>query len=168
MRNVVWAITMLVACGPSAAEVKTARQTVYRADPGTLFELAMSTTRETYKIADVNKEDFSFITESRWYSPEGDLESPGAGGFVTMVDRSVAVSFIVQVTPSETHGDFGIVVIPKTFQHLEGSPKPRELPADDPNLPTWIHGRVDALALAIYQRAKGYAVAPPGQTSPST
>ena len=158
MRNVVWVIAMLVGCGPSAAEVKTAQHAIYKSDPGTIMELAMAATRETYKIANVNRAEFTFITEGRWYSPEGDLETPGAGGFVTMVDRSVNVSFIVQVAPSETTGDFAVAVIPKAFQHLEGSPKPRELAAEDPNLPPWVHGRADALQLAIYERAKGYAV----------
>jgi hypothetical protein len=28
---------------------------------------------------------------------------------------------------------------------------------DDPNLPPWVHGRADALSLAIYDKAKSHA-----------
>lgn len=167
MRNVLVIFAALAACGgPSATEVKTAKTATYHADIAQVMQLAMEATKETYKIADVNEQEHAFITEARFYSPEGDLESPGAGGWVTMASGTLQVAFIVEVVPSENQGEVGVVVIPKTFQEVPGSPKPRELAPDDPNVPGWVHGRVDALSMAIYERCKGLIVAPPGQTAP--
>jgi hypothetical protein len=41
----------------------------------------------------------------------------------------------------------------------------RELAAEDPNLPPFVKGRADALAIAIYERTRGYAIAPNSQAS---
>ena len=164
MRNLafgLWALLVVAACGPSTAEIKTARDAAYHGDPDQLLDLAVQATKdEHYQIADMNQGEQTFITVPRWYSPEGDLESAGAGDFVTLVDRSVQVSLIVQLSEIGAN-TFGFAVIPKTFQHLSGSPKPRELTPDDPNLPPFVHGRADALSLAIYQHAKAFAVPAP-------
>ncbi len=146
-------LVLVAACGASAAELKTAKTAWYKLGPHDLLVLAEDVASENYKIADVNDEQLTFITAPRFYSPEGDLESPGAGGFVQMTDRSVEGSFIVQVVALES-GDSAVTVQPKTFQTISGSPKPRELAPDDPNLPPFVQGRADALALAIYERAK--------------
>ena len=98
------------------------------------------------------------MTQPKWYGPEGDLESPGAGGYVQLRDRSVQVAFIVKVERFGG-GDVAVTVTPRTFQEISGSPKPRELAPDDPNLPPWVHGRADQLALDIYNKAKPYAYA---------
>lgn len=146
----------LFACGPNAAEIKTAKATTYKMKASDMVELAMNVTKNTYSIADVDEKDHSFITQPKFYGPEGDLESPGAGGFVHMRDKSVEVSFIVQVVEFGG-GDVAVTVRPKTFQYMNGSPKPRELAPDDPNLPPFVLGRADQLALDIYQAAKPYA-----------
>jgi len=150
----------LAACGPNAAEIKTAKTATYKMAPHDMLVLAEDVAQETYKLGDVNESDNSFITQPRWYGPEGDLESPGAGGFVQVRPNSVQVSFIVQVVPFGG-GDVGVTVTPKTFQTIAGSPKPRELKPDDPYLPPFVHGRADDLALEIYKRAKPYAYSTP-------
>ena len=146
-------LVLVAACGASAAEMKTAKTAWYKLSGHDLLARAEEVASEDYKIASVNAEQLAFITAPRFYGPEGDLESPGAGGFVTMRDRSVEVAFIVQVVELDS-GDTAVTVQPKTFQVLSGSPKPRELAPDDPNLPPFVHGRADALALAIYDKAK--------------
>ena len=88
------------------------------------------------------------------YSAEGDRESAGADSYTQFRDHSVLVSQIVTVVPVDEEGAFVVTVKPHTLQMLSGSPQPRELTEADPNLPPWIHGRVDALALAIYERLK--------------
>ena len=149
-------VLALVACGPSAAEIKTAKTTTYQMAGTDLLQVAEQAAQEEYKLGDVSEHDLAFITLPRWYSPEGDLQSPGAGGFVQMDNHSVQVAFVVQVTEL-AGGDCAVTVTPKTFQYISGSPKPRELAADDPNLPGWVHGRADKLALEIYELAKPHA-----------
>lgn len=149
-------VMALAACGPSSAEIKTAKTTTYQMSGHDLLQVAEQAAQEEYKIGDVNEAELTFITQPRYYGPEGDLESPGAGGFVQMQDHSVQLSFIVQVTEL-AGGDSAVSVTPKTFQVLSFSPKPRELAPDDPNLPGWVHGRVDQLAMEIYELAKPHA-----------
>lgn len=154
-----WVLVLVAACGASAAEVKTAKTATYKMRPLELMELSEQVASDDYKIADANDAELTFMTAPQWYGPEGDRESPGAGGFVTMQDRSVEVSLIVQVVAMES-GDAMVTVTPKSFQEIKGYPKPRELAPDDPNLPGWVHGRADALALAIYDKAKPYVDSP--------
>ncbi len=157
MKKLLLALALgLAACGPNAAELKTAKTTTYKMKTSDMVQLAMDVTKDQYPIGDVDEENHSFITQPRFYGPEGDLQSPGAGGFVQMQDKSVQVSFIVQVVEFGG-GDVGVTVTPKTFQVLAGSPKPRELAPDDPNLPPFVLGRADSLALDIYKEAKPYA-----------
>lgn len=157
MKKLLFALA-LTACGPNAAELKAAKTTTYKMKASDMVQLAMEVTKGQYPIGDVDEENHSFITQPRFYGPEGDLQSPGAGGFVQMQDKSVQVSFIVQVVEFGG-GDVGVTVTPKTFQILGGSPKPRELAPDDPNLPPFVLGRADKLALDIYKEAKPHAYA---------
>jgi hypothetical protein len=98
------------------------------------------------------------ITNVRVYNPEGGLESASGGGqgqvdSVMMRNGSLMSSLIVAL--HRTPSGFVVEVIPKTFQFID-TPKPRELAPDDPALPGFIHGRVDALAFRIYELGKPY------------
>lgn len=149
-------VVVAAACGPSSAEIKTAKSTRYTAEPRTLFDLALQVAQRDYQIGDIDAEHARFATAPQFYSAEGGRQSPGAGGFVTMGDGSIMLSLIVEVLPAQP-GNV-IVVTPKSFQIVSGSPKPRELTPDDPSLPGWVHGRVDALAVAIYEAARPHAM----------
>jgi hypothetical protein len=161
MRSVVFvAMALLVACGPSSAEIKTAKMASYSGQPAELFKIVVDTTAETYKIADAAKVDdnkFALITHDQWYSPEGGRESSGAGDYVTIVDRSVRLQLLVEMLDMGS-GRYMVTVTPKTFQAISGSPQPRELKPDDPNLPGWVSGRVDSLQLEIHKRLQKYVV----------
>jgi hypothetical protein len=164
MRSVMFvAIAAVVACGPSSAEIKTARTSMYVGPPEAMFKTIIDTTAETYKIADAHRvgedelaNEYELITEGQWYNPEGGRQSAGAGDFVQLVDRSIQLSLIVQLTQREGNR-YLVTVTPKTFQHVSGSPKPRELAPDDPNLPGWVQGRVDTLQFEIHKRLQNYA-----------
>ncbi|MDB4957224.1 MAG: hypothetical protein JWO36_4793 [Myxococcales bacterium] len=146
----------LAACGPSAAELRTAKTATYTADSMKLLKLASEAAQnEHYKIGEVDAADDSFMTVPIFYGPEGDLQSAGSEGVVHISDRSVRVSFIVKVIEIDSRQAM-IAVTPKTFQVITGSPKPRELAPDDPNLPPFVRGRADALAMAIYNYARPY------------
>ena len=155
-------VAMLAACGPSSSEVKTAKLAEYKTTPTVLLHVAAdAAAAENYKVAEVSEERGELITVPRWYESEGGLESAGAEGFTQVRPGSVQVSFIVRCVVDDDKL-ITVQVLPKTFQAIQGSPKPRELTPDDPNLPPWILGRADKLQLAIYDRAKPYAMAPPG------
>jgi hypothetical protein len=154
-------VLLLAACGPSSSEVKTARLATYQASPQDILHIAMDAARgEHYDIGDIQQDKLEFITAPRFYTKTGDLESPGAEGWVNVRPGSVEVMFIVRAAVVDS-GRVAVQVTPKTFQAIAGSPKPRELAPDDPYLPPWVLGRADALQIAIYQRARPYALAPP-------
>jgi hypothetical protein len=160
MRGVALAVLLLAACGPSTAQIQTAKMAVYHGDGHQLLELAeqAATGDEHYKISTVDDGHLMFETIGRFYSPEGDLQSEGAQGYVKVDNHSVKVSFIVAVQQIDSD-QFAVIVKPRTWQYLRGSPQMRELDAQDPNLPPWVLGRANVLQLAIYERTRGYAIA---------
>lgn len=149
------ALGALGACGPSAAELRTAKTAVYTAPASTVLDVALQVTQRTYPVTDVDAENSKFRTATQFYSVDGGRESPGADGFVSASGGSVSLTLIVEVAYTDAlHKEVIVNVTPKTFQVVAGSPKPRELAPDDPNLPPWVLGRADTLALEIYKEAK--------------
>ena len=164
MRTLVLAAA-LVACGPSSSEIKTAKLAEYNTTPVAMLHIAAdAAVAEGYKVGEVSEERMELITAPRFYEKEGGLQSPGADGYTQIRPGSVQVSFIVRCVVGDMN-HVTVQVVPKTFQAIQGSPKPRELTPDDPNLPPWILGRADKLQLAIYERAKPYAASQPSTTS---
>lgn len=143
------------ACGPSAAEIRTAKTATYQTSAADLYKVALETASEDYKIGETDPQAAAFATVPQWYSPEGGRQSAGAGDFVQLDDRSVQLSLVVEVVELDDH-NVAVKVTPVTLQHLSGSPKPRELAPDDPNLPGWVTGRAESLQLAIYNHAKQF------------
>ncbi|HEY6038615.1 MAG TPA: hypothetical protein VIV58_30240 [Kofleriaceae bacterium] len=150
------------ACGPSNAELRTAKTAVY-ADGSQVFAIAeQAAGDENYKLV-ADEGHLTYETVPKWYSPEGDLQSAGADNYTTVNNNSVKVSFIVAVT-SAGAGQYVVTVTPHTWQYVAGSPQMRELEPNDPYLPPWVIGRADTLSLSIYDRAKGLALKPVGST----
>lgn len=157
MRIVALLLLAFAACGPSAAELHTAKTTVYTTDAGQLLALAQQAAGdEHYKLGAVDDGHLLFETQPTFYSAEGDLQTPGAGDFTLVHNNSVKVSFIVELA-QVAERQYAVRVTPHTYQYLAGSPQLRPLEPADPNLPPWIHGRADALQVAIYARAKRFA-----------
>ena len=151
-------VALCISCGPSAAELKAARTTTYRGNASDMFKEVIAVTEASYKLADVggNEDTYALATVPQWYSPEGGRESAGEGGYVNIGDHSIRLEMIVELV--SVAGGFMVTVTPRTYQALTGSPQPRELKPDDPNLPGWVQGRVDTLQLDIHKRLQNYAV----------
>ena len=150
----------LVACGPSAQQVKTAREAQYRADGNVVFRAVVDAIADKrHKIAQADASTGAVATEPRWYEPDGTFEDKAADGERAMVEHgSILLGFEVQVTPA---GDtFTVTVTPRAVQVREGSAAPHPLSANDPAMTSWIAGKTDDLYLAIYERLKPYAVKP--------
>jgi hypothetical protein len=148
---------LVAACGgPSPADVAMAKSATYNQSPAWILERVETAAEESYKVHSVDPVANRLITEPQWYSPEGDRESPGAGDRVNARGGSVQVWFVVDVVEVDGAPGEGahhaVTVTPKTMQLISWSPKPRELLPDDPNLPPWIHGRVDNLAFEIHEQ----------------
>jgi hypothetical protein len=153
-------ILLLVGCGASTAQVAMAKSAEYRTSSTEIFQLALSAAEENYKIGETDAAGQRFTTKLQFYTPEGGRQSAGAEGVTQVHAGSVGVQLIVEVVQQ---GEVArVVVTPKTIQVVGGSPQPRELRPDDPSLPPWVHGRVDALYVAIHDRAKRFATSAPG------
>ena len=148
-----------IACGPSTAELKTAKTSQYTGEPAEMFKIVVDTTAENYKVAEAGKTDdgFALATVPQWFSAEGGRQSAGAGNTVQIGEGSVRLELILEMVPTESRR-YMITITPRTFQYVTGSPQPRELTPDDPNLPGWVHGRVDTLHFEIHKRLQNYAV----------
>jgi hypothetical protein len=161
MRIMPFVLLAFAACGPSNRELRSAKTAVYTADGAQLFAIAEQAAGDKdYKLGAVDEGHYTFETIPKWYTSEGDLRSAGADDYTLVHNQSVKVSFVVAVS-NAAPGQFTVSVTPHTWQYLAGSPQLRPLEPEDPNLPPWVKGRADALALEIYDRAKGFAVAAP-------
>ena len=72
-------------------------------------------------------------------------------------DIQLSIEVVVVAGPA---GRAQVAVVSHTHQLVAGSPQPRELGPDDPNLPGWVKGRVDQLAVDVYNAAKQYEAKP--------
>jgi hypothetical protein len=146
------------ACGPSSAEIKQAQTASYAGSPAEMFAIIEQIVGQDYKIAEVRRSDgYALVTDRQWYTPEGGRQSAGAGDYVQLDDRSVNLSLLVELVEMDM-GRVMVTVTPTTLQFIAGSPQPRELKPDDPNLPPWVHGRVETLYVEIHKRLKPYVV----------
>lgn len=152
-------VALVASCGPSAAQIKEAKAAEYTAHPKQMLDLALQVAQQKYKIGEIDPEALKFITAPQWYTREGGRISPNTDGnngdFVNAGGGDVQVALIVAVhlLPRDR---VVISVTPTTFELIAGSPQPRNLAPDDPNLPPWVLGRADALALQIHKHAKPY------------
>jgi hypothetical protein len=152
MRFMVMVLAMF-ACGPGQQQVKAAHQAEYKASADEIFELAKTVATETYRLGSESRKSHFFVTAQQFYSAEGGRQSTGADEVVRVTPGSIQLRLKVQIgEPNPNH--VNVAITPIVFQLVKGSPQPRELRLGDPNMPPWVLGRVDSLAVAIYERAK--------------
>jgi hypothetical protein len=75
MRSVVVCLVLVLvafgACGPSAAELQTAKLAHYNGSPDELYAIAQQAAAEDYKIGEQDPAGHRFATVPQWYNPEG-------------------------------------------------------------------------------------------------
>jgi hypothetical protein len=156
-------LLVFVACGPSSAQIKTARTARYQATPHAVFEAAIDACKENGGIDQVDEDRAVVFTKSKWYQRDGSTEGETGDGKFMVTDGSVLVSLMVEV---KSDGDARWVEItPLVLEHVSGSPQPREIAPDDPSMPGWVEGKVDNLYVAIHDRLKTTAL--PAEPAPA-
>ena len=152
----------LWACGPSSSEVSGAKTAHYKGDKAAMFEAAKAAVADKYKIDKSDVNELGIQTTARWYTPEG-LAAAGDGQDMRQVpNRSLSIAFVVTL---RADGDAFIAVVkPLMIRYVAGSPQPQPISEDDPSVPGWATGKVDALALAVHDALKQWEV----QTLPGT
>jgi len=138
-------LSIVCACGASAAQIKTARTSHYDVAASAVFEAAMAAAQENGGVAEHNAEHQALRTKSR---------SSGSHRLGT----AFTVSLLIQVNSRE--GETWVEITPLGRQRVSGSPQPRELAPDHPATPGWVKGWIDKLYLAIHARLKAHALPP--------
>ncbi|MBP9206832.1 MAG: hypothetical protein KBG28_22865 [Kofleriaceae bacterium] len=147
----------LAACGPSAAQVKVAKEARYKASVDVIFDVAVLVAKEQGKLFGVDPESRVVVTLPRWHKPDGGLESAGVGDAVLVGDGALLVALKIMVVDDDA-GLVRVDVVPVVERFRMGQSQHDVLAPDDPSMPGWVLGKVDAMALAIHQRAKVHAV----------
>jgi len=151
---------VLAACGPSSAELRAAKTAQYAAGPNQMLDVAVQVAQRKYEVKDIDPAKNVFVTEWQWYSAEGGrrgTSNEGNGDYVVNAHGTdVRLQLLIKVV-SVDPGHVAVTVVPHVFQLVAGSPQPRELKEEDPNVPPWVHGRVDDLTIDIYNASKQFA-----------
>lgn len=154
----IFAAFALVACGPSAAQVKTARTAQYQTSASTVFQAAVDALEANdYKIKAADPVAARAITVERWYEPDGTSLSRDSDGRPLMSSAGAVVFAIEVGVVSEAEGVFRVDVLPHVLQQRDGYSSPLAIKPDDPAMPGWVHGKVDNVYLSIYGALKGSA-----------
>jgi hypothetical protein len=155
----------LVACGPSSGQIRQAREARYDAEPEAMFTGVMRAVASVDKLDPEAQGAGVIRTRAKWYEPDGTSARRGTDDESAFVGDG-AVLLALQVDVQGEPGDWYVVVTPIAFQHMAGSPQPRELRPDDPQMPGWVQGKIDNMYLAVYERMKAHAVAPATAPAP--
>lgn len=142
------------ACGPTAAEIKTAREATYDVSPREIYVVAEQETTAWYVIGERMPDELVFATAPQWFTDSGraskapDAEQKKAG--------NMQVSFAVLVT-AEGSGS-RVLVSASAIDYDVDKPEPRQL--EEGALPKWINDRVDKLRVKIHKRVQAMRAAP--------
>jgi hypothetical protein len=150
-------LLLLVACGASSAELKTAREANYEAEPAKLFQEVKAVTEHNYKIAGTDENTFTLRTAPRWYTPEGQGDASQGDNPSRLQDKSINLALVVALVKADSTS-WQVKIEPIVLRKNELSSAPEQLQMSDPTVPGWVRGKIDSLQLEIHQRLKGYAV----------
>ncbi len=156
MKNVIaLCLCVLAACGASSNEVKGAKEAHYKGDKMAIYNAAKDAVSAKYKIDKSDEPNLTIQTVGRWYTPEG-LAASERGDMRDVPDCSISITFSVALRPD---GDAYVVQItPAYLRYYAGRPNPDTLAVDDPSIPGFAPGKVDALAVEIHEALKPFEV----------
>jgi hypothetical protein len=162
----------LASCAGSNANVKVAQDAHYKADPVTLFAGAKAATSD-YKVVSSDDGAFTFQTEGVWYTPEGQVDRAPGQNIARLQDMSINFAVVVKVVKADAD-TYKVDVVPIALRKQGLVSKPETLDMNDASVPGWVHGKLESIQLAIYDKLKGYAatgatvpaVVPSGPTPP--
>ena len=165
------AVFALVACGPSSAQIKTARSARYNTTASAAFQAGVAALKANdYKIQQVDPVAGRAITEVKWYEVDGTSMSRDSDGRPQMTSAG-GIMFAVEIAVQPDGAAFFVQVIPHVQQMKSGYSAPFDIKEGDGAMPGWVTGKIDNLYLSIYDALKKDVAAPgaagPGATPPS-
>jgi hypothetical protein len=144
-------------CGPTAAEIKTARDASYQASPREVYAVAEQETAASYPIGERLPDELVFATVPQWFTDNGrqsrapEDEQKKAG--------NMQVSFAVLVSAEGAGAK--ILITGGAVDYVPGKREPLQL--DESALPSWVSARIDKLRVRIHKRVQATLASPPAK-----
>lgn len=157
----------LAACGPSAAQIKAAREARYQGTRDEVF-LAVNDAlpRIGQKVERSDPEAGAVLTTPRWYEKDGTYEDKALGSDrIQAEDGSILLGFLVTVVGQAP--PYQVLVEPSADQIRTGYSAPYHFQPGDPQLPGWVSGKVDDLQLELHKRLAVKFAGAPGTVAPT-
>jgi len=162
---IVLALALAASCGPSSAELKTARDTTYKGPPAALFAGAKAAIdTQHYKIKLEDPDGLKLVTEPIWYTPDGTADIGSVGNNISQYQQdSINLGFVVEL-PKSGADSYKLSVTRIVLRKHGLSSNPETMDPEDPAVPPWVAGKGSTLEIALHDALKAYAV---GGTSTS-
>ena len=172
-RHLVLVVSTIVAaaaaCGPSAVQLRAARDAQYQGTREDVLGKARAAVEPSYAVEAMDEQAGTIVTASRWYEPDGGNLGTGdtdrEGGMAVRTEAgAVSLAFRIRVV-----GDtppYRVLVEPIAKQKRSNYSALYEYEVDDPAMPGWVAGKVDNLQLEVHGRLERWvAVAPPSSVA---
>lgn len=154
------AVFALVACGPSSAQVKTARTARYHTTASAAFQAGVAALKDNdYKIQQVDPVAGRAITDVKWYEVDGTSMSRDSEGRPQMTSAG-GIMFAVEIAVMPDADTFYVQVIPHVQQMKAGYSAPFDIAEGSGEMPGWVAGKLDNLYLSVYGALKKDAGVP--------
>lgn len=148
-------LALLVACGGSSAQLKTARDARYSAPEATLLSEVKGVVEKNYQIVLEDPATRTIKTRPVWHRPEGPIDQAPGNNPARLNEGSINLSFIVSIP--QVDGAYRVNIEPIILRKEAISSAPQPLTLDNALVPGWVHGKLEALELALHDRLKSYA-----------
>lgn len=165
-------VALVVSCGPSGAELKTAQDAHYKGDPSQIYAAVREAAAKSDFPEQMSDEgNLLWKSAGRWYTPDGQIDS--TGGVNPAARQAESIQLAVEVGLVKD-GDAFVVIVKPIAGRMRGlSSNPEPMVYNDPGTPGWVHTKVENLQIKIYERLKPFAApsggpAAPGSLPPAT
>ncbi len=160
-------LAVVAACGPSNAELNSARATTYKGPASTLFAVAKDgLTANHYDIREIDEGNMRLETQPLWFTPDGQIDSATGENISRLQEDSIHLTYQIQFTKAD--GDtWRLSVVPLIGRKHGLTSLPESVDKDDPSLPGWVAGKTRTLELALRDRLKPYAAPSTNGTMPA-
>ncbi len=150
----------LVACGPSSAQIKTARTARYHTTASAAFQAGVAALKDNdYKIQQVDPVAGRAITEVKWYEVDGTSMSRDSEGRPQMTSAG-GIMFAVEIAVLPDADTFYVQVTPHVQQMKAGYSAPFDIKEGSGEMPGWVAGKLDNVYLSVYAALKKDAGVP--------
>jgi hypothetical protein len=153
-------IALLFACGPSAKEIKSAKDARYNGNINDMLDIAVDSAKQVgYEVnsTDVNDVESTFLTRRRWYEYNGQAAPHLHGDEYRGNGDSLLVGFRVKLEHVEdAHEMIRLDVSPVVTSNLVGHLEP-----GNPKIPSWVGDRTNELWIAVHKNLARFEVRGP-------